>query len=132
MNSPLFLHMQHFCHAFHRTHVHMGSDHWVAMSKKACQKCCTCSISGMEERLHVYIICKGKKCKQHFRHNTHYGKNDLFEGVRVRKNERNFLRLPVIYIKNTACKKNGPNGSFQPSGVAKAIYNGLYEVATTN
>ena len=38
-----------------------------------------------------------------FGKSTHYGKNDLFEGVRVKKN-----------------------------GVPKAIYNGLCEVATTN
>ena len=67
-----------------------------------------------------------------FGKSTHFGLNDLFEGVRVTKNEQNFLRLPVIHIINTACKKFGPNRSFEPSGVPKAIYNGLCEVATTN
>ena len=40
--------------------------------------------------------------------------------------------LVLLNEKNTTCKKFGPNRSFQPSGVPKAIYNGLYEVATTN
>ena len=80
------------------------------------------SKKGMTEMLHV----------QQFWKSTHFGKNDLFEGVRVKKNGQNFLTLPVIYIKNTACKKFGPNRSFEPSGVRKAIYNGLCEVATTN
>ena len=73
------------------------------------------SKKGMTEMLHV----------QQFWKSTHFGKNDLFEGVRVKKNGQNFLTLPVIYIKNTACKKFGPIRSFQPSGVSKAIYNAI-------
>ena len=63
---------------------------WVV---KACQKCCTYNISGMERGC---VICKGKKpCQKCCAHNifgksTHYGKNDLFEGVRVKRNGQKF------------------------------------------
>ena len=37
-----------------------------------------------------------------------------------------------MHIKNTFCKKIGPNRPLEPSAVANIIYTRLYGVATTN
>ena len=89
---------------------HEGEVAWFVKGKKAWQKCCTCSIFGKS---------------------IHFGKNGLFEGVRVKKRTQFFEAARHIH-KEYRMQKIWSARSFQPSGVAKAIYNGLCEVATTN
>ena len=78
------------------------------------------------------MACQKYRMYRNFGKSTHFRQNDLFEGVRVTKNEQNFLRLPVMHKINTTCKKFGPNRSFEPSGVPKAIYNAIQRVPTVH
>ena len=63
---------------------------------------------------------------------TPYEKQQLFQGEKLKKICPNFFCGLPIHIENTFCKKIGSKRSFQPSAVVRAIYRGLYGVATAN
>ena len=57
-------------------------------------------------------------------------KTALSEGKNEKKSD--FFCGFAILKKNIFCKKNGSKRPFQPAAVTRAIYRGLYGVATAN